>query len=403
MAMTPKQSMALAEELGKLLELSGGADFIRATLESALNMIMQMEAEQKTGASRYERTPFRITSLNGTRSRQLDTAAGRVQLAIPKLREGVYYPSFLDPRRQVDKALVTVIQEAYINGVSTRKVERLVESMGIDIDKSKVSRLCEELSEEVREFRSRPLGEMPYVYLDATFPKVREGGRVQSMALAVAIGVARDGSRHVLGFEAGVAETGELWTRLLTSLVERGLRGVRLAVSDAHKGIRAAVRAVLCGSAWQRCKVHFLRNVLDQVPNAQKGLVGASVRTIFAAQSASEAKAQLRAVVAQLEKRYPKAMAVVLEAEDEVLAYMEFPKEHWTQICSSNVLERLNREIKRRMEVVSVFPGRDAVERLIGHVLIDWHIEWASSERRYLSAAGMAKIDSGQALLPAVG
>lgn len=388
--MTPKQSISVVDELGKLLYEAEG-DLLRASLEKLYNLLMELEVESKTGAAKNQRSESRTNYRNGTRSRPLDTSAGQIQLDIPKLRRGSYMPSFIEPRRLTDKALVNVIQEAYINGVSTRKVDNLVEGLGLDIDKSKVSRLCKSIGETVEQFRNRALRfqEYPYLYLDATFPKVREGGQVQSMGLVVAIAVNRNGEREVLGFDVGTAENGPFWTAFLESLVERGLRGVKLIISDAHLGLKEAISRVFTGVPWQRCRVHFMRNVLCQVPRKYQGMVSAMVRTVFTTDKMEEAKAQLRLVADQLSPRFPKAMQILTDAEDEILTYMSFPQKHWQQIYSSNVLERLNKEIRRRFNVVSVFPDRASVIRLGGAVLMEQHDEWLAADKRYLSAESM--------------
>lgn len=389
--MTPKQSIDTIEELGKLLREADG-DLLRKSVEQFYNLLMELEVESKVGASKYERNEDRLTYRNGSRQRPLDTTVGRIQLEIPKTRTGSYLPSFIEPRRLTDKALVSVIQDAYINGVSTRKVDNLVESLGLEIDKSKVSRLCKGISDCVATFRNRPLKfqEYPYLYLDATFPRVREGRQVQSMSLVVAIAVNRNGDREVLGFDIGTAEDGPFWTSFLQSLTERGLHGVKLVISDAHAGLKDAIARVFTGVPWQRCRVHFMRNVLSQVPRKYQGLAGAMVRTIFTADTKAEARAQLNMVADQLSPRFPKAMDILTDAEDEILTYMDFPKKHWQQIYSSNVLERLNKEIKRRFNVVSVFPDRDAVIRLGGAILMEQHDEWITAERRYLSVESMS-------------
>ncbi|SFV09242.1 IS256 family transposase, partial [Alicyclobacillus macrosporangiidus] len=293
-----------------------------------------------------------------------------------------------------------VVQEAYVNGVSTRKVDDLVRALGLDgISKSEVSRLCKQLDETVRQFKERPLErEYPYIWLDATFPKVREGGRVQSMAFVVAIGVTDTGEREVLGFDVGTSEDGAFWTEFLRALKERGLRGVKLVVSDAHLGLRQAISEVLTGAAWQRCKVHTIRNVLSQVPKKQQSMVAAIIRTIFAQPTQEAARAQLRNVVKQLENKFPKAMQILQEAEDDVLAFMALPGEHWRQICSTNPLERLNREMRRRMDVVGIFPNRESVVRLMGAILQEQHEEWLVS-RRYFSLESMAKLKPDRTLL----
>lgn len=388
--MTPKQSVQLIDELGKLLNEADG-DFLRKSVEKLYNMLMTLEVEQKIGAANYERSANRNNSRNGVRSRSLQTTSGEITLDIPKLRQGSYMPSFVEPRRMTDKALVSIIQDAYINGVSTRKVDKLVEGLGIHIDKSKVSRLCKEIDNIVEEFRNRNLDkhEYPYIWLDATFPKLREGGRICSMAMAIAIGVSQNGDREVLGFEIGMSESGEFWDSFIQTLIQRGLKGVKLVISDSHPGLKKAVSKNFTGVAWQRCQVHFMRNVVSQVPKKQKGMVAAIVRTIFNQDSKEEAKHCLRMVVDQLINRFPKAAEVVELAEDEVLAYMNFPEKHWKQLYSSNLIERLNKEIKRRFNVVSVFPNRASVIRLGGAILMEQHDEWCVAERRYLSAESM--------------
>ncbi len=352
---------------------------------------MELEVEAKSKAAKHERSSERTAYRNGTRQRPLSTGVGEVILQIPKLRAGEsYYPSFLEPRRMVDKALVNVIQEAYINGVSTRKVDKLVEDMGMKIDKSAVSRLCKELDENVEAFRNRPLtGEYPYIWLDATFPKVREAGRVQNMAFVVAIAVNDDGTRHILGFDIGMSENGAFWEEFLRSLVRRGLSGVKLVISDAHEGLKNAISSVLTGTSWQRCRVHCMRNILCHVSHKQQGMVAAMIRTIFAQESLADAKKQLRSVITQLEVHFPKAMEVLENAEDDIFAFMVFPKSHHPQIYSTNPLERLNKEIRRRGNVVSIFPNRAAVLRLIGSVLVEQQDEWLSGEKRYMSLESM--------------
>jgi putative transposase len=391
--MTGNKSIPSLGEFERLI-LTGDEDFLRQALERMLNVIMELEVEAKTNAVKHERTAERTAYRNGKRSRSLATGVGEVQLQIPKLRSGEsYYPGFLEPRRMVDKALVNVIQEAYINGVSTRKVDRLVEDMGIKIDKSAVSRMCKELDENVEAFKNRPLtGEYPYVWLDATFPKVREGGHVQGMALVVAIAVDNDGMRHVLGFDVGMSETGAFWEEFLKKLAARGLSGVKLVISDAHIGLKSAIDKVLQGTAWQRCRVHCMRNILCHVAKKQQGMVAAMIRTIFAQDSYDAAKVQLRNVVNQLERHYPEAMKVLEEAEEEILTYMNFPNAHHPQLYSTNPLERLNKEIRRRSNVVSIFPNRASVIRLIGSVLIEQQDEWLSAEKRYMSLESMMKL-----------
>lgn len=393
--MTPKDSIAVVQQLGKLLQEESG-DLMRASLEKLYNILMELEAETVVGASKYERSDNRKTYRNGKREVKtpLKTTVGNIELSIPKLRGGNYYPSFIDPRRLTDKTLVSVIQQAYINGVSTRKVDNLVETLGLNIDKSKVSRICKELDDIVLSFKNRPLTdkEYPYLYLDATFPKVREGGHICSMGLFIAIAVNKNGDREVLGFDVGVSESEQAWRDFLETLVGRGLKGVKLVISDAHSGLKSAMSAILTGIPWQRCRVHFMRNVLCQVPQKQKGLVSAIVKTIFMAENKNEAKKQLRSVVEQLSPCFPKAMEVVEKAEEEILAYMDFPGRHWQSIFSTNLLERLNKEIRRRFNVVSVFPDRNSVICLGGSILMEQHDEWAAADRRYMSTESMTEL-----------
>lgn len=391
--MSGKKSIGKLEAFETLMSNSS-EDFLRTALQKMLNLIMELEAEAVAGAAKHERSSDRKTYRNGTRSRSLATGVGQIDLKIPKMRSGEsYYPAFLEPRRKVDKALVNVIQEAYINGVSTRKVDRLVEDMGMKIDKSAVSRLCKELDEDVTVFKNRPLDEeYPYVWLDATFPKVREGGHVISMAFMVAIAVDMNGDRHILGFDVGTSETGAHWKEFLEGLVERGLSGVKLLISDSHPGLKKALFEVLPGISWQRCRVHFMRNVLCNVPKKQQGMVSAMVRTIFTQESKEAAKLQLRSVVSQLEKHFPAAMEVLEYAEEEILSYMVFPTAHHQQIYSTNPLERLNKEIRRRSNVVSIFPNRASLTRLIGAVLMEQQDEWLAAEKRYMSLESMMKL-----------
>ena len=393
--MSSKNIIPNLEELQNHL-MSGNEEFLRHALTKMLNLMMELEVEVKTKAGKYERNEERLTYRNGTRERSLSTGVGKIVLNVPKVRNGEsYYPSFLEPRRMVDRALVNVIQEAYINGVSTRKIDRLVEDMGMKIDKSAVSRLCKELDEQVDAFRNRPLeGYYPYIWLDATFPKVREGGRVQNMAFVVAIAVDNEGTRHILGFDIGMSESGAFWEEFLRSLVRRGLSGVKLVISDAHEGLKTAIATVLHGATWQRCRVHCMRNILCHVSRKQQGMVAAMIRTVFAQESLDDAKKQLRAVVSQLEEHFPKAMEVLENAESDILAYMLFPSVHHSQIHSTNPLERLNKEIRRRSNVVSIFPNRASVIRLIGSVLVEQQDEWLSTEKRYMSRDSMTRLEA---------
>jgi transposase-like protein len=325
---------------------------------------------------------------------------GEIPLRIPKLREGQYFPSLLEPRRRAEKALLAVVQAAYVQGVSTRKVDELLQALGLTgIDKSKVSRICRELDEFVEAFRNRPLeGSYPYLWLDALYLKVRQDHRIVSQALVVGIGVKDTGEREILGFSLGQSEEYAFWLDFLRGLVRRGLKGVQLVTSDAHEGLKAAVEQVLVGSTWQRCRVHFMRNVLAHIPKGSKSVVAAALRTIFAQPNRAAATQQLREVATAMVSRWPKAADVVAAAEGDVLAYMTFPEDHWTRIYSTNPLERLNEEVKRRTNVVGVFPDEASVLRLVGSVLIEVWDDWQVG-RRYFSQESMAKLTEPQALL----
>jgi transposase-like protein len=379
-----------AEGFFKLVEATA-PDALRQLVEMAVTKFMAAEVATVCGAGYRERSDERVTARNGYRHRPWDTRVGTIDLAIPKLREGTYFPSWLlTPRRRAERALVAVIVEAYVLGVSTRKVEDLVQTLGIErLSKSQVSELVQELDELVRQFRTRPLSgsAYPYVWLDATWVRCREGGHIVNVAVLLAVGVNADGKREVLGLEVVTTEDGAGWLGLLRDLVARGLRGVRLAISDAHAGLRAALAAAVPGAAWQRCRTHFMRNLLTQVPKSAQALVATLVRTIFAQPDAELTVAQHGRVVEQL-ARWPKAAALLRDAAPDLLAFTAFPKEHWRQIWSNNPQERLNRELKRRTDVVGIFPNRDAVIRLVGAVLAEQHDEWAVV-RRYLTVDGV--------------
>jgi transposase-like protein len=317
-----------------------------------------------------------------------------VALQIPKVRDGSYFPTFLEPRRRPEQALLAVVQQAYIEGVSTRKVDDLVQSLGLSgMDKSTVSRICKHLDAVVDAFRNRPLdSEYPYVWLDALYLKVRVNGRVVSQALVIATGVRRSGERDILGVELGAAENRDFWLMFLRGLVRRGLSGVQLVISDAHEGLKQAIQQVLAGASWQRCRVHFMRNVLALVPHGEKALVSALLRTIFTQPSRMEAEAQWQQVYEYMLKRWPQAALVMADARDDVLAYMLFPAEHWTRLYSTNPLERLNKEVKRRTNGVAVFPDPPAAIRLAGAVLQEIDDEWQAG-RRYFSLESMQKLD----------
>ena len=368
-------------------------DFLREGVRALAQALMELEVSEKTGVGRYERSESRTTSRNGYRERSWDTRVGTIDLQIPKLRQGSYFPSLLEPRRRAERALVTVVQEAYVHGVSTRKVDELVRALGIGgVSKSEVSRICSELDEEVERFRNRPLeSAYPYLWLDATYLKVRENGRVMGMAMVVAVGVRETGDREILGLDLGPAEDGPFWLSFLRSLVARGLRGVQLVISDAHEGLKQAIAAVLSGASWQRCRVHFMRNALAHVPKGVQNMVAAAIRTIFAQPDQEAARSQLRRVSDNMAPRFPRVAALVDGAQEEILAYMAFPEEHWRQISSTNPLERLNKEIKRRSDVVGIFPNRQATIRLVGSVLGEQDDEW-STGRRYFSQESMSKL-----------
>ena len=385
-------SMTLNEYLRKIGTNLGG-DFLREGLALLAQMAMDLEVTQQIGAAKHQRTAERTNQRNGTRERPWDTRVGRIELQIPKLRHGSYFPSLLEPRRRAEKALLNVIQQAYIEGVSTRRVDDLVQALGLQgIDKSLVSRACKELDGLVTEFRNRPLTQRyPYVWLDAIYLKVRQNGRIVSLAAVIAIGVCETGERHILGLALGAGESEPFWSEFLRSLVQRGLQGVQLVISDAHEGLKAAIGKVLTGATWQRCRVHFMRNLLAHVPQGDKALVAALVRTVFAQPTHELAKRQVTEVVRVVEARWPQAAAVLLAAEDDVLAYMAFPPEHWTRIYSTNPLERLNREIRRRTDVVGVFPDEAATLRLVGALLIERADDW-EVERRPFSLESMRKL-----------
>ena len=376
----------------ELIEKGADADLVRELLAFAAERMMNLEVEAHTGAPAGARRPERLTHRNGYRERAWETRAGRIDLAIPKLRKGSYFPSFLEPRRTAEKALTAVIQEAYIHGISTRAVDDLVKAMGgSGVSKSQVSRLCEEIDERVNAFLSRPLeGTWPYLWIDATYVKVREGGRIVSMATIVAVGVNTDGRREVLGVTTGASEAEPFWKAFLRSLADRGLRGVKLVIADDHKGLRAAAAKVF-SATHQRCRVHWMRNALAHVPPKQRPAAVAMLKTIFAQDSAEAAHAQWRQVADALRERFPKLAELMDEAREDVLAYMTFPREHWAQIASTNPLERLNGEIKRRADVIGIFPNDRAVIRLVGALMLEQNDEWAVS-RRYMSLESLATL-----------
>jgi len=393
------ERMALLE----LVEKGADADLIRALLAYASERLMATEVDQLTGAAAGARSPERVNYRNGYRERGWETRVGRIELAIPKLRKGSYFPAFLEPRRTAEKALTAVIQEAYVQGVSTRSVDELVKAMGgTGISKSQVSRLCEDIDERVQAFLNRPIeGRWPYLWIDATYLKSRQGGRIVSVAVIVAVGVNTDGRREVLGVATGASEAEVFWTGFLRSLAERGLRGVKLVVADDHKGLRAAARRVF-SAGLQRCRVHWARNLLGHAAPKQRAAVAAMIRTIFAQDSKAEAFAQWDKVADALRDRHDKLGALMDASREDVLTYMDYPKEHWAQIASTNPLERVNKEIKRRADVVGIFPNDAAVIRLVGALMLEQSDEWAVS-RRYFSLESLTRlVDTHLAQLPDV-
>jgi len=393
--------MALPQSaLSELLEAvraGGDTDVLRDAMRLVLQELIELEASQAIGAGRYERTDERITHRNGSRSRLLSTKAGDIELRIPKFRAGSFLPALLEPRRRIDRALWAVVMEAYVHGVSTRKVDDLVAALGIDagISKSEVSRICTELDGLMAGFRGRRLDHVrfPYVFLDATYVKAHVGASVVSKAIVVATGVSRTGDREVLGLDVGDSEDGAFWTEFLRSLRRRGLAGVHLVISDAHEGLKGAIGAVFVGAAWQRCRVHFLRNVLARIPKAHAQMVLAAIRTIWAQPDALMVGEQLDEIADKLERRFPVVAAMLTDAKADITAFAAFPFSHWHKIWSTNPLERVNKEIKRRTDVVGIFPNETAIVRLAGAVLLEIHDEWAIADRRYLSEASMALLD----------
>src|SRR5215471_7496872 len=391
--MADKVSIALAELVRKA-EADGDVDFLKEGVRVLSQALMEVEVAQHIGAERYERNGERNGQRNGYRERTWDTRVGTLDLKVPRVRDGSYFPSLLEPRKRAERALVAVVREAYVQGVSTRRVDDLVEALGLDgISRSQVSRLCEELDTEVERFRTRKLdGAYPYVWVDATFLKVRQDHRVVNMAVVIAVGLnAATGQREVLGVDIGPSEDGAFWLRFLRTLVSRGLAGVQLVISDSHQGLKGAIAAVLQGASWQRCRTHFMRNALCLVPKGTQQMVAATIRTVFVQPDAATAREQWRRVADQLRARFPRVAQLLDEAEDEVLAYLVFPQEHWRQIWSNNPQERLNKEVKRRTDVVGIFPNDRAVIRLVGAILAEQNDEWQVA-RRYFSAESLAKL-----------
>jgi putative transposase len=378
--------------LAELLEKAGETDFLRAVAEAVLQLLMESDVEGLIGAGRYERCAERLTYRNGFRERALDTRLGTLQLRVPKLRQGSYFPPFLEPRKVSEKALVAVIQEAWIGGVSTRRVDDLVQAMGLSgISKSTVSKLCKDIDERVNAFLARPLeGEWPYLWLDATYLKVREGGRIVSVAAIIAVAVDTEGRREIVGLHLGPSEAETFWATFLRSLVRRGLKGVKLVVSDAHEGLKAAIRRVL-GATWQRCRVHWMRSALAHVGKGQQAVVAAALRQAFLQADEAAAHQVWRQVADQLRPRWPKLSALMDESEHDVLAYTGFPAQHRAKLHSTNPLERLNKEVKRRADVVGIFPCEASITRLIGAVLLEQNDEW-QLQHRYMQVEAMAEL-----------
>jgi transposase-like protein len=386
--------MDITSFVGKLLE-QDDVDALREGVRVLAQAVMETEVSTQIGAAPYERSPERVAYRNGYRTRRWDTRVGSIELKIPKVSAGAYFPSLLEPRRRGERALHAVVVEAYVKGVSTRKVDDLVQALGIDgISRSEVSRICKVLDEEVRAFLARPIeAECPYVWLDATFHKVRETGRVISVATVVAIGVTTTGERTVLGAQTGPSEDHQFWVAFLRSLVKRGLKGVRLVISDAHEGLRQAIAKVLHEASWQRCRVHFMRNLLSTVPKGAQDAVAALVRSIFSQPDHASALSQLHEVARMLSERFPQAAELLTDAAEDVLAHLHFPLEHRRRIHSTNPLERLHKEIKRRTRVVGIFPTRDSLMRMVGTLLAEQDDEWQVSDRRYFSLGSMTKVD----------
>jgi putative transposase len=383
----------MAEErlaLIELLEKVGEGDFLRTVAEAVVQLLMDADVEGLIGAGRYERNGERCTWRNGFRDRSLDTRLGQLQLRIPKLRRGSYFPPFLEARKGSEKALVAVIQEAWIGGVSTRRVDDLVQAMGLGgISKSQVSKLCKDIDERVSAFLDRPLtGEWPYLWLDATYLKQREGGRIVSVAAIIAVAVNAEGRREIVGLHIGPSEAETFWSTFLKSLSRRGLRGVKLVISDAHEGLKAAIRRVFSAS-WQRCRVHWMRNALAYVHKTQQSMVAAALRQAFIQPDRAQASQMLRHVADQLRQKWSKLAAFIDDSEADVLSYMDFPEPHRGKIHSTNPLERLNNEVKRRADVVGIFPNEAAIIRLIGAVLLEQNDEW-QLQHRYMQVEAMA-------------
>ena len=384
------------------LQSDESGDLVRQMVTLLYQALIDTEVAGVIQAGRHERSLLRTNQRNGSRPRLLTTKAGDVELTIPKLRKGSFFPSVLERRRRIDQALYAVVMEAYVHGVSTRKVDDLVSALGGDagISKSEVSRICAGLDEEMSAFRARPLSHVafPYLLCDATYVKARVGGRVVSRAVVVATGVGEDASREVLGIAIGDSEDAAFWTEFLQSLRERGLHGVQLVISDSHLGLKAAIAKVFPGAGWQRCRVHFMRNVLVKVPKNHQQMVAAMIRTVFAQPDDAHVERQLKEVAATMKRQFPVVNEMLLDAAEDITAFRHFPVNHWQKIWSTNSLERLNAEIKRRTNVVGIFPNDAAALRLITAVCVEQHDEWSVSERRYLSQESMDQLKDDNAI-----
>ena len=390
-----KNSMTLPESIRNTIEQE--PDLLRQAVQLVVQQLMSLQADAQCGASYCSRSEDRVNQRNGYRTRSWDTRVGTLDLAIPKLRRGTYFPDWLiEPRRRAERALFSVIAESYVLGVSTRRVEKLVQTLGIEgISKSQVSEIAKQLDERVEEFRTRPLDTGPYrlVWLDAHVQKVREGGRIVPVAVVKAIAANADGKREILGMDVITTEDGAGWLAFLRGLVSRGLSGVALVISDAHAGLRNAIASALPGASWQRCRTHFMTNLLARVPKSAQGAVATMVRSIFNQPDAESVRSQYRAVLEKLEESFPRAAELLEEAETEILTFADFPKELWKKIWSNNPLERFNKEVRRRTDVVGIFPNREAIIRLVGSVLAEQHDEWQIA-RRYVSLDSLAQIDA---------
>jgi putative transposase len=392
--------MALDQSaLLEILEMMRSADdgeLMRRLLGTMMQALVDAEATEFIGAEPHQRSEDRTTQRNGTRDKIVTTAAGDLTVKIPKVRTGSFFPALLSPRRRIDVALHAVVMQAYVEGVSTRRVDDLVVAMGgTGISRSQVSRICAQLDTDVAAWQARPLDEQafPYVFLDATYCKVRINARVVSQAVVIATGVSADGRREVLGCQVGDSETESFWTDFLRGLRDRGLSGVQLVISDSHRGLTNAVATVMQGASWQRCRVHFMRNALAKVSKGHAEMVAATIRTIFAQPGPAEVRAQVDNVALMLQGEFPAVAQLLLDAKADLTAFADFPLPHWRKIWSTNPLERLNREVKRRTDVVGIFPNPASLLRLSACVLIEAHDEWQDGDRRYLSEGSMALLN----------